>query len=76
MLRDVLIKRAGNKGRVKLRHPLRLLVIDTGKRLLNGKPELLVLREERPEWDGTISIAATASMTKAQCPPAHRPAQR
>lgn len=47
VLRDVLIKRAGNKGRVKLRHPLRLLVIDTGKRLLNGKPELLVLCTNR-----------------------------
>lgn len=48
VLRDVVIKRTGNERHKNyLKHPLRIVVIDTGKRLLNGKPDLLVLCTNR-----------------------------
>ena len=48
VVRDVVIKQTGNqRHKANLKHPLRLIVIDTGKRLLNGKPDLLVLCTNR-----------------------------
>ena len=43
-----MIKQTGNqRHKASLKYPLRLIVIDTGKRLLNGKPDLLVLCTNR-----------------------------
>jgi hypothetical protein len=48
VVRDVLIEATGNERRQKhLRHRLRILVIDTGKRLHNGRPDLLFLCTNR-----------------------------
>jgi hypothetical protein len=48
VVRDVVIKQTGNqRHKTNLKHPLRIVVIDTGKRLLNGKPDLLVLCTNR-----------------------------
>jgi Transposase DDE domain len=48
VVRDVVIKQTGNeRHETELRHPLRLVVVDTGKRLLNGEPDLLVLCTNR-----------------------------
>jgi hypothetical protein len=47
VLRDVVIKKTGNRGRKKLRHALRIVVIDSGKRLRNGKPDLVILCTNR-----------------------------
>jgi Transposase DDE domain len=44
IVRDVEIKQTGNQRHKKnLRHTLRIVVIDSGKRLLNGKPDLVIL---------------------------------
>jgi hypothetical protein len=59
VVRDVVIKQTGNKRhKTKLTHPLRIVVIDTGKRLLNGKPDLLVLCTNR--LDLTAEMVALA----------------
>lgn len=48
VVRDVVIEQTGNERRkAQLKHPLRLVVVDTGKRLLNGQPDLLVLCTNR-----------------------------
>jgi hypothetical protein len=48
VVRDVVIKQTGNeRHQTELRHPLRLVVVDTGKRLLNGQPDLLILCTNR-----------------------------
>ena len=48
VVRDVFIKQTGNeRHKTNLKHPLRILVIDTGKRLLNGQLDLLVLCTNR-----------------------------
>ena len=48
VVRDVQIKQTGNeRHKNNLKHPLRIVVIDTGKRLLNGQPDLLVLCTNR-----------------------------
>jgi len=48
VVRDVQIKQTGNeRHKTNLRHPLRIVVVDTGKRLLSGQPELLVLCTNR-----------------------------
>jgi hypothetical protein len=47
VLRDVVVKKTGHRGRKKLRHPLRIVVIDSGKRLLNGKRDLVILCTNR-----------------------------
>ena len=46
VLRDVQIKQTGS-DKAQLRHTLRIIVIDTGKRLRSGKPDLLVLCTNR-----------------------------
>jgi hypothetical protein len=46
VVRDVVIDRTGS-NRQRRQHPLRILVIDTGQRLRNGKPELLILCTNR-----------------------------
>jgi len=48
VVRDVVVKQTGNqRHKTDLKHPLRIVVIDTGKRLLNGKPDLVVLCTNR-----------------------------
>ena len=48
VVRDVLIEYTGNERRKKrLKHRLRIVVIDTGKRLHNGEPDLLFLCTNR-----------------------------
>ena len=48
VVRDVVIQQTGNeRHETELRHPLRLVVVDTGKRLFNGTPDLLVLCTNR-----------------------------
>jgi hypothetical protein len=48
VIRDVQIKQTGNvRHKTNLRHTLRIVVIDTGKRLLNGQPDLVVLCTNR-----------------------------
>jgi hypothetical protein len=48
VVRDVVIKQTGNqRHKTNLKYPLRIVVIDTGKRLLNGQPELLFLCTNR-----------------------------
>jgi hypothetical protein len=48
VVRDVVMKQTGNeRHQTELRHPLRLVVVDTGKRLLNGQPDLLILCTNR-----------------------------
>jgi hypothetical protein len=48
VVRDVQIKQTGNeRHKTNLRHPLRIVVIDTGKRLLSRQPDLLVLCTNR-----------------------------
>jgi hypothetical protein len=48
VVRDVLVEHTGNeRHRNRLRHPLRIVVIDTGKRRRHGTPELLVLCTNR-----------------------------
>jgi hypothetical protein len=48
VVRDVVIEQTGNeRHQTELRHPLRLVVVDTGKRLLNGQPDRLVLCTNR-----------------------------
>jgi hypothetical protein len=46
--RDVVIQQTGNqRHKTKLKHPLRIVIVDTGKRLLNGQPDLLILCTNR-----------------------------
>jgi DDE family transposase len=47
VVRDAEVICTGNRGRNHLRHTLRLVVIDTGKRLSSGKPDLVVLCTNR-----------------------------
>jgi DDE family transposase len=48
VVRDVVIEQTGNeRHKTQLKHPLRLVVVDTGKRLLNGQPDRLVLCTNR-----------------------------
>jgi hypothetical protein len=47
VVRDAELICTGNRRRNRLRHTLRLVVIDTGKRLTNGKPDLVVLCTNR-----------------------------
>jgi hypothetical protein len=48
VVRDVEIQETGNdRHKTKLQHPLRIVVIDSGKRLLNGQPDLVVLCTNR-----------------------------
>jgi hypothetical protein len=48
IVRDVEIEEIGNQRHpMALKYPLRILVIDTGKRLFNGKPEFLILCTNR-----------------------------
>jgi hypothetical protein len=50
VLRDVEVKQTGNKRHKNdLKHTLRIIVIDSGKRLLNGKPDLVILCTNRLE---------------------------
>jgi hypothetical protein len=48
IVRDVEIEEIGNQRHpMALKYPLRILVIDTGKRLFNGRPEFLILCTNR-----------------------------
>jgi hypothetical protein len=48
VVRDVQIKQTGNeRHKNNLKHTLRIIVIDTGKRLKNGQPDLMVLCTNR-----------------------------
>jgi hypothetical protein len=48
IVRDVVIDKTGNeRHQIQLKYPLRIVVIDTGKRLHNGEPELLFLCTNR-----------------------------
>jgi DDE family transposase len=48
IVRDVVIEQTGNERHKNLlKYPLRILVIDSGKRLLNGRPDLLILCTNR-----------------------------
>ncbi len=47
VVRDVEVIYTGNRRLHHLRHTLRIVVIDTGKRLINGKPDLVVLCTNR-----------------------------
>lgn len=48
VVRDVVIKHTGSeRNKANLKQPLRIVVIDTGKRLLNGEPDLLILCTNR-----------------------------
>ena len=48
VVRDVEIQQTGSRGRkTKLKQPWRIVMIDTGKRLLSGKPDILVLCTNR-----------------------------
>jgi Transposase DDE domain len=48
VVRDARVEQTGNeRHKTKLKHPLRIVVIDTGKRLLNGKPDLVILCTNR-----------------------------
>jgi hypothetical protein len=48
VVRDVVVKQTGNERRLtNLEHPLRFVVIESGKRLLNGKPDLLIVCTNR-----------------------------
>lgn len=48
VVRDVEITHTGNeRHKTLLKHPLRIVVIDTGKRLLNGEPDQMVLCTNR-----------------------------
>jgi hypothetical protein len=48
VVRDVVIKQTGNqRHKTNLKHSLRIVVIDTGKRLRNGKPDRLFLCTNR-----------------------------
>ena len=48
IVRDVVVDKTGNERHPNLlQHPFRIVVIDTGKRLLNGKPDLVTLCTDR-----------------------------
>jgi len=48
IVRDVVIDKTGNERHKNLlKHPLRIIVIDTGNHLLNGKPDLVTLCTNR-----------------------------
>jgi IS4 transposase len=48
VVRDAVIEQTGSKSHPKhLKQRLRIVVVDTGKRLLNGKPDLLILCTNR-----------------------------
>lgn len=48
IVRDVVVDKTGNERHQNLlKHPLRIIVIDTGKRLLNGTPDLVILCTNR-----------------------------
>ena len=48
VVRDVVIQQTGNqRHKTNLKHPLRIVVVDTGKRLLNGQLDLLFLCSNR-----------------------------
>jgi DDE family transposase len=48
VVRDVVIQQTGNqRHKTNLKHPLRLVVVDTGKRLRNGQPDWLFLCSNR-----------------------------
>jgi Transposase DDE domain len=48
IVRDVVIDKTGNERHKNLlKHPLRIIVIDSGKRLLNGEPDLITLCTNR-----------------------------
>jgi Transposase DDE domain len=48
VVRDVVIEQTGNERHLRhLAQPLRIVVIDTGKRLLGGAPDLLILCTNR-----------------------------
>jgi hypothetical protein len=48
VVRDAVVEQTGNDRHLRpLRQPLRLVVIDTGKRLLSGAPDLLILCTNR-----------------------------
>ena len=71
VVRDVVIKQTGNeRHKINLRHPLRIVVIDTGKRLLNGKPDLMFLCTNRLDlprkwWPWPTSIAGLSNSFSA-----------
>src|SRR5262249_55555421 len=59
VVRDVQIQQTGNeRHKTQLRHALRLLVIETGKRLRNGQPDLLVLCTNRLDWPAELVALA------------------
>jgi hypothetical protein len=59
VVRDVVIEHTGNERHKKhLKHRLRLVVIDTGKRLWNGTPELLMLCTNRLELPAELVALA------------------
>jgi hypothetical protein len=48
IVRDVVIERTGNERHKNLlKHPLRIVIVDSGKRLLNGTPDLIFLCTNR-----------------------------
>ena len=47
VVRDVAIDWVGNRRRKRLKHRLRIVVVDTGKRLRNGTPDLLFICTNR-----------------------------
>jgi len=48
IVRDVVVDKTGKKDRPHpLKHRLRIIVVDTGKRLLNGQPDLVTLCTNR-----------------------------
>jgi hypothetical protein len=59
VVRDVVIEQTGGRSNTAiLRHPLRIVVVDTGKRLLNGKPDLLILCTNRLDLSAELVALA------------------
>jgi hypothetical protein len=59
VVRDVVVEFVGNQRHQKhLKHHLRIVVVDTGKRLRNGTPDLLVICTNR--FDLTAEMVALA----------------
>lgn len=47
IVRDVVVTQVGSSHKIHLKQPFRLIVIDTGKRLSNGVPDLMVVCTNR-----------------------------
>jgi hypothetical protein len=59
IVRDVVVDKTGNERHKNLlKHPFRIIVIDTGKRLLNGKPDLVTLCTNRLDLPAELVAVA------------------